>query len=163
MSKKNIGKIGEAKFAITVSKMAQVEDTIDFRKPSFTNAPDEGMDFQLKAPHNISEKLQDIIEGKEHVSKLSNTDIKIRVDHKEYEDRKIGKAIAEKFVDDIEKNPDNAEHWLTGGKGLTAGAKNVLQNADGVVRHYSIEDINKIDNYYQNELENRNINENDEE
>jgi predicted nucleotidyltransferase component of viral defense system len=162
MSKKNIGKIGEAKFTSTISKIAQVEDTVDFRKPSFTNAPDGGMDFEIKAPHNISEKLKDIIDGKEQVSKLSDIDVKIRVDHKEYKDRKIGKAIAKKFVDDIEKNLDNAEHWLTGGKGLTAGAKSEIENAEGVVRHYSSEDIKKIDNYYQNELENQNINKNDE-
>lgn len=160
---KNIGKIGEAKLASTLTKIAQIEDTVDFRKPSFTNAPDEGLDFQLKAPHNISEKLRDIIEDKEEISTLSSTDIKIRIDHKEYDDRKIGKAVATKFVSDIEKNPDNAEHWLTGGTGLTSGAKSELKNAKAVVRHYSNDDINKIDNYYQNELENQNHNDFDEE
>lgn len=163
MSKKNTGKIGEAKIASTLSKIAQIEDTVDFRKPSFTNAPDEGLDFQLKAPHNISEKFNDIIEGKEKTSNLSDTDIKIRIDHKEYEGRKIGKAVAKKFVSDIEKNPDNAEHWITGGTGLTSGAKNELDDANAVVRHYSDDDIKKIDSYYSNELENQVQNESDEE
>ncbi|HHB51576.1 MAG TPA: hypothetical protein ENK75_00810 [Saprospiraceae bacterium] len=158
----NIGKFGEAKMAQTLGKMAEVEDKVDFTKPSFTNAPDNGVDFELQCPHNYTEKLDEIIEDGNSEQKLSTINIKVRIDHKEYNTRKIGKAIAEKFVKDCNKNDeDYDEHWITGGKGLTKGAEKVLEeaNKDYVVRHYAKEEINKIDNFYTNEIENSNDNE----
>jgi len=157
----NKGKVGEAKMAQTLGKMSEVEDKVDFTKPSFTNAPDNGVDFELQCPHNYTEKLDEIIENGNSEQKLSKKNIKIRIDHKEYKG-KIGKATAEKFVKDCDKNnEDYDEHWLTGAKGLTKGAKKVLEEAkkDYVVRCYPEEEINKIDNFYTNEIKNTNENE----
>lgn len=150
---KNKGKIGEAKTARTLTKIAEIEDTVDFTKPSFTNAPDNGVDFELKAPHNIAEKLNGIIKENPKIPNLSNADIIIRIDNKDYEG-KIGKPVADKFVKDVDKNPGYAEHWMTGGGGLTKGANEAFEKSDGVVRYYSQENIEKIDNYYQNEIDN---------
>ena len=155
---KNKGKVGEAKMAQTFGKMAEVEDKVDFTKPSFTNAPDNGVDFELQCPHNYPEKLDEIIEDGKSKQKLSKTTIKVRIDHKEYKN-KIDKATADKFVKDCDKNgEDYDEHWITGGKGLTKGAEKVLKeaNKDYVCRHYSQEEINKINNFYTNEIENTN-------
>jgi hypothetical protein len=157
----NIGKVGEAKMAQTLGKMAEVEDKVDFTKPSFTNAPDNGVDFELQCPHNYPKKIDQIIEDGKSEQKLSKKNIKIRIDHKEYKG-KIGKATAEKFVKDCDKNDENYdEHWITGGKGLTKGAEKVLEeaNKDYVCSYYSQEEINKINNFYINEIENINDNE----
>ena len=156
----NIGKVGEAKMAQTLGKMAEVEDKVDFTKPSFTNAPDNGVDFELQCPHNYPEKLDKIIEDGNSKQILSTTNIKVRIDHKEYKG-KIGKATAEKHVKDCDKNEGYDEHWLTGAKGITKGAEKVLKEADSdyICRHYSQEKINKIDNFYTNEIKNSNDNE----
>lgn len=154
----NKGKVGEAKMAQTLGKMAEVEEKVDFTKPSFTNAPDNGVDFELQCPHNYPEKLNEIIKDKSSEQKLSTKNIKVRIDHKEYKG-KIGKATAEKFVKDCDKNDeDYQEHWITGGKGLTKGAEKVLEksNKDFICRHYSQEKINTLDNFYTNEIENTN-------
>jgi hypothetical protein len=158
---KNKGKVGEAKMVQTLGKMAEVEDKVDFTKPSFTNAPDNGVDFELQCPHNYPEKLNEIIKDGKSEQKLSKKKIKIRIDHKEYKG-KIGKATAEKFVTDCDKNDeDYDEHWLTGAEGVTSGAQKVLKkaNKDYVCRYYSEEKINKISNFYKNEIENSNNNE----
>ena len=76
-----------------------------------------------------------------------------RLDAKNYGGR-IGKPVADKFVADCEKNPQDAEHWLVGGERLTKGAKEVIEDSEHVCRYYSQEDINKVDNYYENELRN---------
>ncbi|CAA6820088.1 MAG: Unknown protein [uncultured Sulfurovum sp.] len=156
----NIGKVGEAKMAQTFGKMAEVEDKVDFKKPSFTNAPDNGVDFELQCPHNYTEKIDEIIKNGTSEQQLSTTTITIRIDHKEYKG-KIGKATAEKFVKDCDKNEGYDEHWLTGAKGLTTGAEKVLKeaNKDFICRHYTQEKINTIDNFYTNEIENSNDNE----
>ena len=157
----NIGKVGEAKMAQTLGKMSEIEDKVDFTKPSFTNAPDNGVDFELQCPHNYPEKLDEVIESGNSEQALSEKTIKVRIDHKEYKG-KIGKATAEKFVNDCEKNEEYEEHWLTGGiGGLTKGAEKVLKeaNKEHICRHYSQEEINKIDSFYTNEIENSNDNE----
>lgn len=153
----NKGKKGEAKTAGILAKAAQIEDKVDFTKPTLTNAPDNGIDFEIRCPHNFPEKLNNIINGNESNNALSNTTIDIRVDHKEY-DRPIGKATAQKFVNDIAKNENYDEHWMTGGKRLTAGAQEVIDDAKkkSVVRYYSNENLNQINNYYDNELHNEN-------
>lgn len=153
----NNGKKGEAKMAEILAKIAQKEEKVDFTKPTFTNAPDNGVDFEIRCPHNIVEKFTSIIDGKESDMALSNSTIDIRVDHKEYS-KPIGKPTVEKFVKDISKNEKYAEHWLTGGDRLTAGGKKVLEeaNKNSVVRYYSNDELNKINNFYDNELLNEN-------
>ncbi len=156
----NKGKVGEAKTAQTLAKMAEVEDKVDFTKPSFTNAPDNGIDFELQCPHNLPEKLNEIIKDGKSEQALSKRTVKIRIDNKAYKG-KIGKATAEKFIKDCDKNDDDYdEHWLTGAEGLTKGAKKVFDeaNKEHVCRHYSQKEVNKIDNFYTNEIENSNDN-----
>lgn len=153
MSEENKGKKGEAQLLGIFSTIMEVEANVDVVRGTFTNEPDNGVDLKVKAPHNIAEKFKDILEDNEKKQVLSNTKILIRIDHKEYE-KPIGKAVVDKFVGDIEKNPEYAEHWLTGGPRLTNGAEKVLKNASKPCRYYSSDDINKLKNYYKNELEN---------
>lgn len=155
---KNKGKIGEARTARILTKISEVEETVDFTKPSFTNAPDNGVDFELKAPHNIAEKLDGIIEENPKIANLSNHNIHIRIDNKDY-NGKISKPVVDKFLKDIDKNPEYAEHWLAGGSELTKGAKETFEKSNSVIRYYSKSNMNKIDNYYQNEIDNESYNE----
>lgn len=151
---KNKGRKGERDFLENiVFKMQRNGEDIDYIKPTYTNELDNGLDYELKASHNTGERLKAIAERKEIVPPPSNTKINIRVDHKNY-DGKIGKPIAKKFIDDIQKNPNDAEHWLTGGHGLTSGAQKVMNQAQEPARYFSQEDIDAISDYYDNELEN---------
>lgn len=110
------------------------------------------MDLELKVPHNTGERLERIARHDPVIPEPSNTKISVRVDHKNY-DKKISKPIAKKFVDDIDKNPNVAEHWLTGGGGLTKGAKDELNSAPAPTRYFSQDDIDTISSYY-NESDN---------
>lgn len=150
---KNKGRKGERDLLESlIHPMQRNGEDIDYRKPTFTNEPDDGVDLELKAPHNTGERLERIARGEPVIPEPSHSKILIRVDHKNYE-KKIQKPIAQKFVDDIDKNPNDAEHWLTGGSGLTKGAQEVLDNAPAPTRYFSQDDINTINSYY-NESEN---------
>ena len=153
------GKKGERDFIKTMFKMEEVGEDIDLKKPTYTNKPDGGLDIEVKCGHNIGEVFNAIINEKNIIPHLSDKKVKVRVDAKNYGGA-IGKPVAQKFVDDCEKNPQAAEHWLVGGERLTKGAKAVIDENEHVCRYYNQEDINKVDNYYQNQLDN--INENEE-
>ena len=137
--------------------MEEAGEDVDFRKPTFTNEPDDGLDIELKAPHNTGERLECIARQDTTIPPPSNSKINIRIDHKYYND-KIGKAMAQKFVNDIPKNPDDSEHWITGGKGLTSGAQRVLKEAQAPTRYFSDKDLDVINAYF-NEVDNENDNE----
>lgn len=147
----NKGKQGEGQMAVLLGKIQQVEEHFEFTKPTFTNASDNGLDFELLAPHNMAEKVGAIISGKNKIPVSSKKQIKVRVDHKNY-DGKITKPVAEKFIDDCKKNSGDAEHLLTGGKGLTSGAKKCMEEAKDVVRYYPQEDLDKVERYYDAQL-----------
>lgn len=151
MSKK--GKNGEAKLAITLAKITQVEENFEFKKPTYTNAPDDGLDFAVKMPHNFSEKLDAIILKKDEMPPTSSVEVEARIDNKDY-NGKISKPIMDKFINDCNKHIDMAEHWLTGGGGLTKGAQKAMNDSEYVIRYYSQENIDNIDNYYQLEIDN---------
>lgn len=157
---KNKGRKGERNFLENVIfKMQRNGEDIDYRKPTYTNEPDNGLDYEIKAPHNTGERLEAISEQKEFIPPPSKRKINIRVDHKNY-NRKIDKPTAEKFVEDIQKNPNDDEHWLTGGYGLTKGAQKIINLAQEPVRYFSQDAIDLISDYYDNELENFVDNEN---
>ena len=156
MSKKindDKGKKGERDLMKTIFKMEEAGEDIDIKKPTYTNEPDDGLDLEMKCGHNIGELMNAIIHDKEKKPVLSQKKIKVRIDAKNYGGR-IGKPVADKFVADCEKNPQDAEHCLVGGERLTKGAKEVIEDSEHVCRYYSQEDINKVDNYYENELRN---------
>lgn len=147
------GKKGERNLIKTIFKMEEAGEDIDIRKPTYTNEPDDGLDIEMKCGHNIGEFIDAIIQDKENKPNLSNKKIKVRMDAKNYSG-KISKPIADKFLRDCEKNPQAAEHWLVGGKTLTKGAKDAIDNSEHVCRYYCQKDINKVDNYYENKLAN---------
>lgn len=154
------GKKGERDLMKTIFKMEEVGEDIDIKKPTYTNEPDDGLDLEMRCGHNIGEHMSAIINSEERIPVLSQEKIKVRIDVKNYGGR-IGKPVADKFVGDCEKNLQAAEHWLVGGERLTKGAKDVIENSDHVCRYYSQEDINKVDNYYENKLKNIVRNSND--
>ena len=150
---KNKGRKGERNLIEKLLFSAErAGEDVDFRKPTYTNEPDDGLDIEMKAPHNFGEKLEAIVNN-DDVPPSSTTNIDIRIDHKNYQD-KIGKPIVAKFIDDCEKNPNDSEHWLTGGKGLTAPAQKELKKSEHVTRYFSNDDLNKIEQYFENEAEN---------
>lgn len=151
--KEDKGKKGERDFMKTIFKMEDAGEDVDLKKDTYTNEPDNGGDVEIKCGHNIGELMGAIIQDKEKKPVLSDKKIKVRIDVKNYEG-KISKPVVEKFVADCEKNPQVAEHWLVGGKGLTKGAQVALDDSEDVCRYYSQEDINKVDNYYENKLQN---------
>ena len=149
------GKTGELNTIKTFIKAVEAGIIEDIIRPTYTNEPDDGLDLELKAPHNIGDIMESLKNGNEEPPPSSDTAIKVRVDNKNY-NRKIGKPVAEKFVSDIEKNPNVSEHWLTGGSGLTAPAKQALDKASAPCRYYSQEDMNQIDNTLSSILEDEN-------
>lgn len=156
------GKKGERDLIKTILKMEEAGVDIDMKKTTYTNEPDDGLDLEIKCGHNIGELMEAIIQDKETKPTLSKEKIKVRIDVKNY-GKKISKPVVDKFVGDCEKNTQAAEHWLVGGAGLTKGAKDVMEKTEHVCRYYSQENIDKVDNYYKNELENLVDNELDEE
>ena len=98
----------------------------------------------------MAEKFGAII-NEDKIPTSSKKQIKIRVDHKNY-DKKISKAVADKFVNDCKKNTNDAEHWLTGGKGLTSGAQKCIDEAQYICRYYSQEELDKVEQYYKAQL-----------
>ncbi len=151
--KEDKGKKGERDLMKTIFKMEEAGEDIDIKKPTYTNEPDDGLDLEMRCGHNIGELMAAIIQGEEKKPVLSDKKIKVRIDVKNHGGR-IDKPIADKFVSDCEKNPQVAEHWLVGAERLTKGAQEVLDDSEYVCRYYSQEDINKVDNYYENKLQN---------
>ena len=139
------GRDGELRFNEILIKLARFGAVQDYKKPTFTNEPDDGKDFELKAPHNISEIMESLKKGESKTPPFSNQSINIRVDVKNYSG-KIGKPVVDKFVGDIKKNPNDNEHWLVGGVDLTKPAQNALEYASAPCRYYSQGDLNRIDN-----------------
>lgn len=155
------GKKGEREVVQTVFKMQQLGEDIDIKKPTYTNEPDNGLDIELQCGHNIGEAWNAIICDANKIPVISDKKIKVRIDVKNY-NGVISKPVAQKFVDDCKKNPQVAEHWLVGGERLTKGANDVMDNSEHVCRYYNQEAMNKVDNYYQNQLDNINLNDIDE-
>ena len=115
--------------------------------------------FVEKVIPQIEEKREKFKQGSSACPRQKKK-IKVRIDVKNY-NGVISKPVAQKFVDDCKKNPQVAEHWLVGGERLTKGANDVMDNSEHVCRYYNQEAMNKVDNYYQNQLDNINLNDND--
>ena len=137
------GKAGELFFQEYVIAMVRAGIMMDYKKPTFTNEPDDGLDFELKAPHNIGE-IMDALRRAQAPPPPSDTAIHVRVDVKNPRG-KIGKPVVDKFLGDIEKNPRNSEHWLAGGRDLTAPAKATLDEAPVPCRYYSWDDFRRME------------------
>lgn len=150
------GKKGEGKAAETHSLLQQTQEEYEFTKPTRTNTPDDGVDFTI---HSTKKELQNISNqalGRDEFSSLPEGDVSLRQDHKETK-HKIGKAAAKKFVDDIEKNKKHDGHVLSGGQGLTSGAKEELDKAKSEgnsVSYLSSDDLNDINNHCRNIINN---------
>ncbi|HED4455614.1 TPA: hypothetical protein R4345_001783, partial [Pasteurella multocida] len=105
----------------------------DLIRPSTTNTADGGADLILEHTTNNLDEMLSISKGTiDDFSSPQNDNspkIKTRIDVKAYENRKIPKSVAEKFIGDIKLNPDCDAHLLMGGDGLTKGAQEVIDNA----------------------------------
>lgn len=147
------GRAGELAFQETIIKMEKAGIIRDYKRPTYTNEPDGGADFILEAPHNIGEMMGRLKEGNVTNFPVSKKKVNVRVDVKYY-NQKIGKAVVDKFIADIKRNPGCDEHWLAGGNGVTGPARNALDKAPEPCRYYSQDDINTIDNTLSEILEN---------
>jgi len=149
MSKEK-GRKGEHAVTAILSNIAVHEANIEVIRANTTTTPEKGVDIALKCPHNLSKKLDEIIENGKSETALSNAQIDVRVQVKNYT-KPINKTIAQGFVDDISKNENYAEHWGIGGTRLTKGAQDVIQEANKTapVKWYTASDIAKIQSQYQ--------------
>ena len=143
------GRKGELAANAIFSNNGVHEPNIEVVRASTTNTPENGVDLALTCPHNLSNKLDDIVENGESNIALSKAKIDVRVQIKNYT-RPINKTTMQGFMDDIEKNPEFDEHWGVGGTKLTKGAQELL--ADGKkkapVKWYTSTEFEKIQAHY---------------
>lgn len=143
------GRKGELAATAMFSNMGVHEKKIEVIRANKTNTPEGGVDIELECPHNLSTKLDDITTNGSSEIALSDSTISVRVQIKNYT-KPINKTTMQGFVDDIDENPEFAEHWGGGGTRLTKGAKEVLHEARKVstVKWYTAEDLDKIQSQY---------------
>ncbi|WP_422098869.1 hypothetical protein [Variovorax sp.] len=104
------GRKGELAVTGILSNIGVHEPSIEVIRSNTTTAPENGVDIALKCPHNLSQKLDEIVSGGSSEIALANSQIDVRVQVKNYS-VPINKAVAQSFVDDIQKNNNFAEHW----------------------------------------------------
>jgi len=143
------GRKGELAVCAIFSNIGTHERNIEVIRDNKTCTPERGVDLVVFCPHNTSNKLDEIAEKGDSEIGLSNTEISVRVQVKNFSGA-IGKATMEEFVEDSKKNPQFAEHWGVGGLRLTKGAKEVLENANKNVptKWYTADSITKIQAQY---------------
>ncbi|MFC4727218.1 hypothetical protein [Coralloluteibacterium thermophilus] len=143
------GRKGELAVTGILANIGVHESNIEVVRANTTTTPESGVDIALKCPHNLSQKLDEIVSNGSSETALANSQIDVRVQVKNYSGP-INKAVAQSFIDDIQKNKNYAEHWLVGGTRLTKGAQEVLEKANEVapVKCYTAPDIEKIQIQY---------------
>lgn len=143
------GRRGELAVTGILSNVGVYERGVEVIRANTTTTPESGVDIALQCPHNLSAKLDEIIEKGSSEMALGNSKIDVRVQVKNYT-KLINKPTAQSFVDDIKRNPEYAEHWIVGGTGLTKGAKEVMTEANKIAptKFYSASDFTKIQNHY---------------
>lgn len=143
------GRKGELAVTAIFSNLGVHEPSIEVIRANTTTTPEGGVDIALKCPHNLSQKLDEIVARGESTTALSNAQIDVRIQVKNYT-KPINKAVAQSFVDEISKNPAYAEHWGVGGTRLTKGAQEVIDGASKIapVKWYTASDIAKIQANY---------------
>jgi hypothetical protein len=143
------GRKGELAVTAIFSNIGVHEPNIEVIRANTTTTPENGVDLALKCPHNLSIKLDEIVANGKSETALSNAQIDVRVQVKNYT-KPINKATAQGFVDDIPKNQNYAEHWGVGGTRLTKGAQEVLVEANKIapVKWYTAPELAKIQSQY---------------
>lgn len=143
------GRKGELAATAIFSNMGVHENKIEVIRANKTNTPEGGVDLELECPHNLSVKLDDIATNGMSDIALSKSTITVRAQVKNYT-RPINKSTMQGFVDDIDKNPEFAEHWGLGGTRLTKGAQEVLNEANkkAPVKWYTAQDVDRIQAQY---------------
>ncbi|WP_323971771.1 hypothetical protein [Aeromonas hydrophila] len=143
------GRKGELAVTGILSNIGVHEPSIEVVRANTTTTPENGVDIALKCPHNLSQKLDEIVNCGSSEIALANSQIDVRVQVKNYSGP-INKAVAQSFVDDIQKNKNFAEHWGVGGTRLTKGAQEVLGKANEVapVKWYTAPDMERIQAQY---------------
>ena len=156
------GRKGELAATAIFSNIGVHEKNIEVLRANTTNTPEKGVDLTIKCPHNLPQKFDEIVKNGASNIALSNTQIDIRIQVKNYT-KPINKATMQGFVDDISKNPSHAEHWGIGGSRLTKGAQEVLDNAQQIAptKWYTAPEFTKIQSQYP-ELPFSEINNNEE-
>lgn len=129
----NKGKKGEMKALELISKMGQIDDSpVDVTRPTVTNMPDLGLDLGLHHTEQHFDEMLKIAAGEQNAFSNPADDhsrkMQTRIDVKN-EDSKTNKPQMSKFISDIKKHPDCKGHILMGNDGLTAGAAEVLKEA----------------------------------
>ncbi|WP_133243596.1 MULTISPECIES: hypothetical protein [unclassified Simplicispira] len=143
------GRKGELAVTGILSNIGVHEPSIEVVRANTTTTPESGVDIALKCPHNLSQKLDQIVSNGSSEIALANSQIDVRVQVKNYSGP-INKAVAQSFVDDIQKNQNFSEHWGVGGTRLTKGAHEVLEKANEIApaKWYTASDIEKIQAQY---------------
>ncbi|HGS6409638.1 hypothetical protein PO655_10490 [Klebsiella variicola] len=143
------GRRGELAVTGVFSNIGVHEKNIEVIRTNTTTTPENGVDIALKVPHNLSTKLDQIVETGSSNIALSNTQIDVRVQVKNY-DTPINKSVMQGFISDIAKNPEFAEHWGVGGTRLTKGAQQALHGAQAIapVKWFTNTDFAKIQANY---------------
>lgn len=164
----NKGKKGEMALVITLATVVSHEEDkghrCDITRHTNTNTADSGADVVLESPKTVVDNLFEIAKGSASSNNVTHNQlavkedkiIKTRFDNKNTES-KLGVDTVREFVADVRKNPDCTGHVLTGGSGLTAGAKKEIkaaQEAYGdkkLIGHINNEGIKNINaNYLSN-------------
>jgi hypothetical protein len=143
------GRKGELAATAVFSNIGVHEKNIEVVRANTTNTPENGVDLALTCPHNLSQKLDEIVKNDNSDMALSNAKIDVRVQIKNYT-KPINKTVMQGFVDDNAKNINFAEHWGVGGTRLTKGAQDVLDKANetAVTKWYTALELTKIQSKY---------------
>jgi len=120
------GRRGEHAGMALASTIAIYEPRIEVKRTSTTNTPENGVDFEVICPHNLSTKLDQIAQTGKSDLVLSNSLIQARVQVKNHSGP-ITKAIMDGFIQQCATNPKYDEHWGMGGVRFTKGAKESLE------------------------------------
>lgn len=142
---KNKGKSGEMVLLNIISSTCHVTDKLEITRPSKTNSADLGLDMSLSGPKKEIEKfINHAIPERTQPKHIENIDenkiVKARIDSKNFENR-ITKVEMKKFVSETAIHSDSTYHLLMGGRGLTKGAQEVINNAAPLLEKQGIEVI----------------------
>ena len=131
----NKGKDGEMRVVKVLASVGQLEEGVDFTRPSTTNTADMGADLYLFHPSGFLDKFANIANGNapnqlapiEQKSGIKSSQ-KTRIDVKATSN-KIHAQTVRKFISDTHKHPDCTGHLLVGGAELSKTARQEFDEA----------------------------------
>lgn len=143
------GRRGELAVMGVFANVGLHEKNVEVLRDGKTTSPDGGVDISMIVPHNLSVKLDEIVSSGSSEIALSNANIDVRLQVKNYT-RPISKATMDGFIEECATNEKYGEHWGAGGPNLSKGAQKSLDEGKKLypVKWYTASDIAQIQANY---------------